>query len=157
MTTRTLKPSTVIKKRIQGYIGQYGLEHTTDVTLEEGVRLLIVPPNRFGPGYVKLVLPAEGCRWEAEFSRRTTGKLMEPKRHFVPELFFKDDPAGLEDYQNRVKWLRKADADADVYFYQGKKEWAFKVLQERVYPLCEWFKQRDIPLPFKLFSTVAYQ
>lgn len=75
---KQVKPETAMKKRMQEYVNRFGLNKNTDTILEDGTRVYIIVPNRFGPGYIYVI--NHGYRWGADFSTKTPGKLCTPKQ-----------------------------------------------------------------------------
>ena len=59
-------------------------------------------------------------------------------------------------YTHTLQSLNKADCDAYYYFQSNNKEYAFKVLQERVYPAIHHLQSQGIQIP-TLLSTKAGQ
>lgn len=55
-------------------------------------------------------------------------------------------------FTHTLDTLIKADCDAYYFFLLNKKEYAFKVLQERVYPAIHLLQSQGIQIP-KLLST----
>lgn len=74
---RTIKVETQVKKQMVSYVGTYGKADTKTIT-PDGTKLQIVAPNRFGGGYILMVLP-NGEVWSADFSTRT-GSITTPRK-----------------------------------------------------------------------------
>jgi len=68
-----------MKNQMQAYLTQFGIQANTDTTLTTGERVLIVAPNRFGPGYIKVVTTS-GV-WSADLNK--AGKLCQPKQQSI--------------------------------------------------------------------------
>jgi len=86
MATRIVKQETIIKNKMQSFVDQNGFEKEISIT-EEGNFFYIMPPNRFGSGYIRLNL-STGEKWAANFSEKTPGKVCAPKRQAHLENFF---------------------------------------------------------------------
>src|SRR5260221_13422885 len=56
--------SILIKAIMTNRVNFYG-KVDTDATEEDGARVVIVAPNRFGPGYITLIMNGE--KWSAHF------------------------------------------------------------------------------------------
>ena len=86
MATRIVKIETIIKNQMQSYINQHGIEKDTKFS-EEGNTISIVAPNRFGPGYVRIIF-SNGQNWAANLSEKTPNKVCAAQRYTHLENFF---------------------------------------------------------------------
>ena len=68
-----------MKNQMQAYLKEFGINTDTDTTLSTGERVLIVAPNRFGPGYIKVVT-TNGV-WSADLNKK--GLLCQPKQQSI--------------------------------------------------------------------------
>ncbi len=68
-----------MKNQMQAYLKEFGINTDTDTTLSTGERVLIVAPNRFGPGYIKVVTTS-GV-WSADLNKK--GLLCQPKQQSI--------------------------------------------------------------------------
>jgi len=80
---RTLKPETAIRKQMQSFIEEYGHDVEIKTAKEDGTKVFITPPNRFGPGYIRIITPNQE-NWAADFGEKS----LHPKRHKHLENFF---------------------------------------------------------------------
>lgn len=63
-----------MKKVANTYLDVYGNSKDREVTLESGNKIVIVAPNRFGYGYMRLIFPASNEVWSSDFNKN--GKIM---------------------------------------------------------------------------------
>lgn len=60
-----------------------------------------------------------------------------------------------QNYTHTLQSLLKADCDAYFYQLKNEKEYAFKVLQERVYPAIHHLQAQGIEIPTLLSTKVG--
>jgi len=77
MATRTLKPDTQIRRQIEAFVASSGLRETDVSLLADRTRVILMPPNRFGQGYIRMITPT--MVWEADLSRKDPAKVTTPK------------------------------------------------------------------------------
>lgn len=53
----------------QAYVDTYGTIKNIDVVLDSGNHLMIVAPNRFGPGYIRIAYPHINEVWSADLHK----------------------------------------------------------------------------------------
>lgn len=83
---KTIKIETTIKNIMNSFLNENGI-NDADTTTSTNDRILVVAPNRFGYGYVTLVLKAGGV-WNASFNKNTrlgTPKLQPNSSHGLDE------------------------------------------------------------------------
>ena len=73
---RILKPETTIRKQMQSFIDANGISEENKVTGDDGSIVYVMPPNRFGSGYIRLITTT-GENWAADLG----DKALYPKRN----------------------------------------------------------------------------
>jgi hypothetical protein len=80
---RTLKPATQIKNQMQSFINKHGISEGIKNTQEGGSTVSIMPPGRFGPGYIRVITPDQQ-NWVADLG----SKSLHPSRQTHLENFY---------------------------------------------------------------------
>jgi hypothetical protein len=85
MATRTLKPETQIKKQMEAFIASYGAQEEIDVSLlSNHTRFVLIPPNRFGQGYIRAITST--TVWSADLTKKDPTKTNTPRARAIADL-----------------------------------------------------------------------
>lgn len=73
----------IMKSVAQAYLDTYGTSVGSDLVLGSGNIISIVAPNRFGPGYIRLIYPDTNEVWSADLDKnqkacRMHGEIIDP-------------------------------------------------------------------------------
>lgn len=80
---RTLKPATSIKNQMQSFINTHGISSEIKSVQEDGSTVSIMPPNRFGSGYIRVITPDQQ-NWAADLGNKS----LRPSRQTHLENFY---------------------------------------------------------------------